>query len=164
MKSTLYIKFAIIYIIFGFLSIFTLATLTSGLTSNRLKEHFADSVYEEANIVASDYLPLYFSDEITSGAVYVQMDAMRSHLNAAVWFTDEKGNLLQAVQPEGYPSSPAQINDFNPAESGASKYQYGTYHGHFKEDVITVITPVLSGFDTKGYLIIHKNMDMENFG
>ena len=159
MKSTLYIKFTIVYIIFGFLSLFTIATLTSNLTSSRLKEHFATSMYEEANVVASDYLPLYFTKEITSGSVYVQMDAMRSHLNAAIWFTDENGKLILAVQPEGYPSSPAEIAEFNPAESGAALYQYGTYHGHFEEDVITVITPVLSGFNTNGYLMIHKNMD-----
>ena len=30
MKSTLYLKFVIVYIIFGFLSLFTIATLGSG--------------------------------------------------------------------------------------------------------------------------------------
>ena len=33
MKSTLYIKFIIVYVIFGFLSIFTVATLTDGLVA-----------------------------------------------------------------------------------------------------------------------------------
>ena len=33
MRSTLYLKFIIMYIIFGFLSLFTVATLTAGLTS-----------------------------------------------------------------------------------------------------------------------------------
>lgn len=35
MKSTLYLKFVIVYIIFGFLSLFTIATLGSGLVSVR---------------------------------------------------------------------------------------------------------------------------------
>ena len=36
MKSTLYLKFVIVYIIFGFLSLFTIATLGSGLVSDPL--------------------------------------------------------------------------------------------------------------------------------
>ena len=159
MKSTLYIKFIIIYIIFGFLSIFTVATLTSGLTSNRMKHYFATSMFEEANVIASDYLPLYFSGEMNQGSVYVQIGAMRSHLNAAIWFTDANGKMILSVSPEGFPDSPEEIHDFNPAEAGAALYQYGNYHGHFSKDVITVITPVLSGYKTKGYLLIHKTLD-----
>ena len=39
MKSTLYLKFIIIYIIFGFLSIFTTATLSPQLIKDRLEEN-----------------------------------------------------------------------------------------------------------------------------
>ena len=34
MRSTLYLKFIILYVIFGFLSLFTAATLTSGLETD----------------------------------------------------------------------------------------------------------------------------------
>ena len=61
MRSTLYLKFIILYVIFGFLSLFTAATLTSGLVAQPLERYIATNMYEEASLVASDYLPQYFS-------------------------------------------------------------------------------------------------------
>ena len=41
MRSTLYLKFIIIYIAFGFVSIFTVATLTNSLTKSSLQDETA---------------------------------------------------------------------------------------------------------------------------
>ena len=60
MKSTLYLKFIIIYMIFGFMSLFTVATLTRTLTEEPLERDLAADVYQEANLVANEYLPHYF--------------------------------------------------------------------------------------------------------
>ncbi|BCZ28993.1 hypothetical protein CSCING10_001870 [[Clostridium] scindens] len=71
MRSTLYLKFIIMYIIFGFLSLFTVATLTAGLTNGPLKENVSSSMYREASLVAADYLPKYFSGQITASDVHL---------------------------------------------------------------------------------------------
>ena len=60
MKSTLYLKFIIIYMIFGFMSLFTVATLTRTLAEEPLERDLAADVYQEANLVANEYLPHYF--------------------------------------------------------------------------------------------------------
>lgn len=73
MKSTLYLKFIIIYIIFGFLSLFTVATLTSGLVSEPLKKNVSSAVYQEANMVATNYLPQYFSGHTSLANVRTQL-------------------------------------------------------------------------------------------
>ena len=159
MKSTLYLKFIIIYIIFGFLSLFTVATLTSGLISEPLKKHIASSVYQEANMVATNYLPQYFSEHISLGNVHAQLSGIETHLNAAVWFVDRSGNLITSAQSEDFPSAPHKIEGFNPAEAGGSQYISGDYHGYFSQDVLTVIAPVIYDYTPKGYLLIHKSMD-----
>ena len=64
MKSTLYLKFIFIYIIFGFLSLFTAATLTENLVSTPIFNRVSNSMYREATMVANDYLPGYFSGEL----------------------------------------------------------------------------------------------------
>ncbi len=156
LKSTLYIKFIIVYMIFGFLSVFTVATLTSGLTHRYLKSSTISSMYREANILATDYLPGYFDESLSLSDVSVQLDGMRIYLGSAIWFVDPKGRLIVSSQSEQYPSAPEAIENFNPAESGSSTYQEGTYHDFFSEDVITVIAPVTQNFSTKGYLLIHK--------
>ena len=156
MKSTLHLKFLIVYIIFGFLSIFTIATLTENLSFNSLKNQTGSSIYQEASLVSSEYLSLYFSDDISIADAHLQITAMEKRLDASIWFVDSEGELLTSSHSKDYPVVPTTIRDFNPLENGTSQYQISDYHGYFTEDVITVITPVTSGYMPKGYLLVHK--------
>ena len=70
MKSTLYLKFILLYIILGFLSIFTVASLSSTLTTHYLESSISGNMYQSANLLASNYLPDYFSKTITLADVY----------------------------------------------------------------------------------------------
>lgn len=162
MRSTLHLKFIIVYIIFAFLSVFTVATLTDTLTSGPLVSVTASNTYQEANMMATDYLPDYFSEEVSLNEVRLQLSGMETHLDAALWFVDREGRLLASAQSEGLPPAPSQIQDFNPAEAGNSQYLTGDYHGYFQEDVITVIAPVIHGYSPAGYLLVHKSLDYVN--
>jgi len=158
MKSTLHLKFLIVYIIFGFLSIFTVATLTDNLAFNGLKKQTGTSLYKEASLLSSEYLNLYFSDDITLKEARLQLSAVEKRLDASVWFVDRDGNMLASSHSDNYPAVPDAIDHFDPVENGTEQYQIGDYHGYFTEDVITVISPVISSYMPKGYLLIHKNV------
>lgn len=158
MRSTLHLKFLIVYIIFGFLSIFTVATLTENLAFNGLKKQTGISLYKEASLLSSEYLTLYFTDDITLNEARLQLSATQSRLNASVWFVNKEGEVLTSSHSAEYPSVPSAIENFNPVENGTEQYQTGDYHGYFTEEVITVITPVISSYMPKGYLLIHKNV------
>ena len=56
--------------IFGFMSLFTVATLTRTLTEEPLERNLASDVYQEANLVANEYLPHYFLGQIDESAVH----------------------------------------------------------------------------------------------
>ena len=164
MRSTLYLKFIIVYIIFGFLSLFTVATLTSSLMETPMQNYLTSTMYTEANLIANNYLSSYFSNELDGSEVALQLSGIETQLDAAVWFVDKEGNVLFSAQPHDYPMSPSTIEDFNPAESGSSQSQTGDYHGYFDEDVITVIAPVVYNYAPKGYLLIHKYVsDLNEF-
>ena len=62
MNSILHLKFTALYIIFGFLCLFTTATLTTQLITDRLMADTSKTLYREATLIASDYLPPYLSD------------------------------------------------------------------------------------------------------
>ena len=51
MKSTLYLKFILLYIILGFLSIFTVASLSSTLTTHYLESSISGNMYQSANLL-----------------------------------------------------------------------------------------------------------------
>lgn len=162
MKSMLHLKFIALYIIFGFLCLFTTATLTTQLVEDRLMEDTSQTLYREAALIASDYLPSYFTDGSSIDAVQAQLAAMRLYLDASLWFVDSTGTMITSSNIENT-SAPEAIEEFNPAEIGGNQYISGTYHGYFDEDVITVMSPVTEGFFTKGYLLIHspaENIDL----
>lgn len=156
MKSTLYLKFILIYIIFGFLSLFTVSALASTLTTNYLENELSGNMYQEASLVASDYLPGYFSGSLSASDVYMQLNGMHAYLNSTIWFVDNSGEMIASARSDESTFTPSAIEDFNPAEGGNSPYIVGNYHGYFNEETITVIAPVTTGFSTKGYLLIHK--------
>ncbi len=157
MRSTLYLKFIIIYIVFGFLSIFCVSGLTSELMMNRLEQETASDIYREASLVSSNYLPQYFRSEITLSDVRHQLDGMQDYTEANVWFVNRFGAMITSYSLADYAYTvPHKVPNFNPAEHGSSTYQVGTYHDIFEEDMITVITPVANGYNVSGYLLIHK--------
>ncbi|MDR1800300.1 MAG: HAMP domain-containing protein [Lachnospiraceae bacterium] len=162
MRSTLYLKFILIYIVFGFLSIFSVATLTSSLFDSTLLNDASASMYRSANLLASNYLPDYFDSRLTVRDLNAQIGSLQVSSNGAVWFVDKEGNMIASSTPAGYPSAPYNIADFNPAETGNKKYLTGNYHYYFTQDVITVIAPVISGYEPGGYLLIHKKLSTVN--
>ena len=44
MKAVLHLKFIVLYIIFGFLCVFTTATLTTELITERLEKHYTEKL------------------------------------------------------------------------------------------------------------------------
>ena len=108
MKSILHLKFIALYIIFGFLCIFTTATLTTQLVTNRLMEDSSRTLYKEATLIAGDYLPSYFSDDSSLYAVQSQLAAMRLYLESSLWFVDASGTMITSSNMENT-SSPDVI-------------------------------------------------------
>ncbi|MBQ8559475.1 MAG: HAMP domain-containing histidine kinase [Tyzzerella sp.] len=156
MRSTLYIKFALVYLSFGFLSIFCVASITPELMLNRMEAQTSSALYREASLFATDYLPDYFSGELTVLDVRNQLSGMQDYMEANIWFVEQDGTMIASCSLSGQPSAPQKIANFNPAENGSDTYSISTYHDYFQEKMITVITPVTSGFTTNGYLLIHR--------
>ena len=151
MRSTLYLKFILIYIAFGFLSVFTVATLGSTLLATNLEKQIGGELYKEANLMAKDYLPGFFTNTLSLNDTQVQLNGMTTYLDADIWITDQDGTLLLSSQKNPSNLVPAKIENFNPAETGSDQYLIGNYHSSFQEEMITVIAPVTQGFYTGIY-------------
>ena len=76
MKSILHLKFIVLYIIFGFLCVFTTAMLAEELIQTQLEDDTSQTLYREATLIASDYLPSYFTDSSSVQSVQAQLAAM----------------------------------------------------------------------------------------
>ena len=156
MRSTLHLKFIILYIVFGFMCIFCVSSFTRELMLNRLEKETAENLYQEATELASDYLPLYFKEEITQNDVYLQLHGIHNFMESNIWLVKRDGTVISSCTLPGQSRPPSKIDNFNPAEIGGKLYLLGNYHNYFEDEVITVITPITNGFVTNGYLMLHK--------
>lgn len=160
MRSTLHLKFFILYLIFGFLCIFCVSSITRELMLSKLEEEAASNLYEESTILCTNYLPFYFDEKITSSDVFLQLNGAANYLDSNIWFVDRSGTMITSVNMAGQTRAPEVIADFNPAEIGSERYMVGTFHNHFSQDMITVITPITKGFVTNGYLLFHRPYEL----
>ena len=112
MKSTLRLKFIMLYIIFGFLSIFTVSLLSNQLLLNKLEQDSSQNMYRIANQTATSYLPSYFSNDLSAWSVHSQLQAMQLYLNASVWFVKTDGTLITSAPLDGI-EAPEQILEFD---------------------------------------------------
>ena len=155
MRSTLHLKFIILYLIFGFMGVFCVSSITQELILNKLEEAAANKLYEESTKLCNDYLPFYFDEMITQADMTLQLNGASNYLDSNIWFVDREGTMIASVSLAGQTRAPEAISDFNPAEIGSNRYMVGTFHNHFSDDVISVITPITKGFATNGYLLFH---------
>ena len=86
MRSTLHLKFILLYVVFGFLCLFTTSILTDQMVMNQLEKETSTDLYQEASLFASNYLPEYFYGDTTLTEVRTQLKAMQAYLDASVWF------------------------------------------------------------------------------
>ena len=63
MRKTLYLKFVLGYLIFGFFGFLVVATFVSSMTLEHLKREKADSLYKEATLIANTYASDYIQQQ-----------------------------------------------------------------------------------------------------
>ena len=121
-----------------------------------MEDSVSSSLYKEATLFSNDYLPDYFSGNLTVNSLRKQLNGMRDYTGANIWFVERDGSLIASATLSGYTTAPTTIPEFDPVENGNKLYSIGTYHDLFTDEVLTIISPVTSGFRTSGYLLIHK--------
>ena len=62
MKHSLYLKFILIYLVFGLLGFLVIATFSSRMTLNYLTSQESESLYREANYISTNFVRSYYSD------------------------------------------------------------------------------------------------------
>ena len=66
MRKTLYLKFLLAYLIFGFFGFTVVATFGSSMLQEHLKREKADSLYKEATLIANTYASGLYNNEVSA--------------------------------------------------------------------------------------------------
>jgi Signal transduction histidine kinase len=156
MKNTLYLKFIWIYLIFAFLSVFTIATLASPLIEKHLIEQKATVMYKEATSIANSHTARSYESS-TNGLenLYSNLSYVALYQSTQIWVVDTTGHILLNTNSPLNPDNPKHIEGFNPTSSGNKTYQIGNFFNSFYDEALSVISPITSNYSIKAYIVIH---------
>lgn len=95
------------------------------------------------------------------------MEIISDYMTAEVWVVSPDGEiLLDSSDPEigkrsndtVAGSSPYIIKDFDITDFGNSYYTVGKFYNEFSSDQLSVFSSITEGYQTRAYIILHKDM------
>ncbi|MCR4658400.1 MAG: HAMP domain-containing histidine kinase [Lachnospiraceae bacterium] len=154
MKNSIYIKFIIAYLIFGLLGFLAVAFLSSRLLYDHIISYSANTLYKEANLISNKYTESLNNPSLSAEDITMQLEAVDNFTSVTVWILNKDGNLM--YDSAGSTSEESlHIDGFDPTDTGSKNYMIGTFYDMFPEDMLSVLSPVNSGFQVMSYVAIH---------
>lgn len=158
MRKTLYLKFIMAYVIFGVFGFIMVATFASSMTLERLKREKAESLYNEATMIANTYATDLYNNETSLDIVKSQMDTLGVYLDSTIWIINPSGRMiLDSSRPLNLEKE-IVIDDFDSTITAGSYYTTGHFFNTFDEEMLSVFAPITTEYKVKGYVVIHTSM------
>lgn len=156
MKHSLYYKFILGYLVFGFLGFVAIATISAQMMHSHLVEERAEAMYDEANLIASAYSSVYQGKRQDLNSAYPQLQAVAEFVKAEIWVVNRQGTVV--VDSDRSARTGTVIEEFDPTATGNKSYCIGDYYGQFPYDVLSVSAPITGNYNTYGYVLVHLPM------
>lgn len=156
MKHSLYYKFILGYLVFGFLGFVTISTVSAKMMYSHLVEERAEAMYDEANLIASAYSSVYQGKRQDLNSAYPQLQAVAEFVKAEIWVVNRQGIVV--VDSDRSARTGTVIEGFDPTATGNKSYCIGNYYGQFPYEVLSVSAPITGNYNTYGYVLVHLPM------
>ena len=91
---SLYAKFLLGYLIFGLLGFIAISTFSSEMIYDYLLDRQYESLYSEANRIASQYSDRYRGADVDEAEATPLMEAAASFFHADIWVVNRQGTLI----------------------------------------------------------------------
>lgn len=158
MRKTLYLKFLLGYLIFGFFGFIVVSTFVSNTTLEHLRREKADALYKEATLIANTYASDLYNSETSLDTVKAQLDALDTYLSATIWIINPSGRMVLDSSAPIDVENERVVENFDPTIIAGSYYTVGSFFDTFDEEILSVFAPITSNFRVRGYVVIHMPM------
>ena len=155
----LYYKFILAYFVFAVLCVVVVLTITSPITYNFLIRQKAVELYRSANEISNTYAGYFYDDSLSTEDVRRQLKAAGDFSSTIIWIVNTDGEVIYDSSDDGNSAANLVIEGF--PEEGTSKnyYREGDFYGHFSEEMLSVLSPIMYNYNLKGYVVIHSPME-----
>ena len=158
MRKTLYLKFVLAYLIFGCFGFIIVATFVSSMTMEHLKREKADSLYQEATLIANTYASELYASERSLESVKEQLDTLSIYLDSRIWIINPSGRMIMTTEEPLDVEHENVVEGFDPTVTEGSFYTVGDFFHCFDEEMLSVFAPITSDFKVRGYVVIHTSI------
>lgn len=157
MKQSIYVKFIIVYALFGILAFFIAVLLGSQLVEDSVVNDTADKLYTEATEIAGQATG-YFSKSTSLNSIHTSLKTIAAAQSAEIRVIGTDGTVLIDTATTLKTDTPDKIVDFDYAAFGPRYYEISKFYGQYTEDYLNVMVPVSSSYVTKGFISVHVAM------
>ena len=158
MKKKLFWKFLIAYILIGITSFILISTAGSRLLEKELVDSHSMSLYKEASRIASYQAARYYTRGITLEDTYNNLAALSDFQNSEIWLISTDGEIFLNTEADLESEQAETLENFDPIALGSDYYTVGRFFQHFDSDMLSVMVPVTSNLNIRGYVAIHMPM------
>lgn len=158
MKKSIYSQFLLCYLLIGVACFFLVTAGGSYLVEKKLEHSLSESLYQEANSIASYDTVKHNISSSNLDAIKGTLMAISTFQDADIWIINNQNEIIVNTGNKNTSVSPVLLENFDPTEWGGSYYQTGDFYGYFKTPRLSVIAPITSDMTTKGYIAIHYQM------
>ena len=109
MARSLYSKFVLGYLIFGLLSVLTIATFSSGITRDYLIKDRANALYDEANDIAASCSLMYQGQHQDMDLFSTQLKNVSTYLHTETWVVNKSGVVIMDSKRPAASIPPSRI-------------------------------------------------------
>ena len=158
MKGSLLRKYIFCYIImaismFAILNTYGLKRIYDGLIAEK-----QDILYEEAELISDEYVSNYFMEKLSLNNLSTQLKTIDTFLNTQIWIVQKDGNVIMDTRNYGIAKKNFNINEYN-AEFLGKTFSQSDKFPYLKEEMLSVIYPVTTNYETKGYIVMHTSLE-----
>ncbi|MDO4478077.1 MAG: HAMP domain-containing sensor histidine kinase [Lachnospiraceae bacterium] len=153
MKSSLLFRFFFMFSVVALISYLTALMLGPQLFQRRMIREETEALCRESATLASGEAALSFNKTQGLDSLNDELRTIAAAEKVTILIFDTKGNLLIDTDCRSTGNLGA-IESWNYAAFGPGRTEISTLFGHFKEDHLTAISPIIRNMKTVGYITL----------
>ncbi len=159
MKRSLILKFIVCYILVGF-SLFSIMN-TYGISriQHSLIEDKENVLYEEASLIATEYMNNYFMENLSLMDLRTQLSTVDTFLNTRIWFVRTDSTILLDTRDKFISGKEINLNEVSKGLLDNVFTENVTIPNLITEPMLTVVYPISYNYSFKGYIVMHTSID-----
>lgn len=158
MTNRLSLKFLSCYIFVGITGFFLVTLGGSYLVEKHFEYSLSDALYKEAQYISKNELVKNNLSVETMDSLKNSLKAIDEFQDVTIWIINNNNEIIISTRKDIPVDSPIPFSQFDSTEWGKNYYQTGYFYGYFQEPQLSVIAPITSGMETKGYVAVHYQM------